>query len=178
VSDYSELLKASSKSAKRKRKVKAAKKQAKRESSGWKPPAGYSAIPKSKKGGYRKMVGGKWDYKYPPVGQQGQQVSAPGDLETAAKVLRDAPKVASKAAKTAASLSQKLAKVSRASGGAVFAALHEVGAWYKAKHHEIEEAIHMAKVASDFSVDPGQAVDLMQTLSQMVMALDLDDDDE
>ena len=69
-------------------------------------------------------------------------------------------------------------KEARASGGAVFAALHEVGAWYKAKHHEIEEAIHMAKVASDFSVDPGQAVDLMQTLSQMVMALDLDDDDE
>ncbi len=30
-----------------------------------KPPAGYTAIPKGKKGGYRKRVGGKWVHWYP-----------------------------------------------------------------------------------------------------------------
>jgi hypothetical protein len=33
---------------------------------GNKPPRGYTKAPGSKKGGYRKKVGGQWDYWYPP----------------------------------------------------------------------------------------------------------------
>jgi len=65
-------------------------------------PKGYSPIPGSSKGGYRKQVGGKWQYWYPDgrASESGHSEGLPKELE-AAKELKD------KLARVMSALSQK-----------------------------------------------------------------------
>ncbi len=86
--------------------------------------------------------------------------------------MQKAPGIAKKAQRAVQELAQHVNKIARASASEVFVATAALGQFYKKKHHEIEEMVHMAKVASDLNVDVAQVIDLSQSLAQMVMALE------
>jgi len=168
---FSDIVKASSKSAKRKRRAAAKKKSGK----GDKAPSGFSPIPNSKKGGYRKKQGGRWVYWYPGQGQVSSAKKEDIDMVAFAE---KAPEIAAAAAGPLAEMSKQLAKIGRMSKEKAFVAMIKLGNFYKKKHHEIDEGVHAAKVASDFNIDPAGALDMLQSLSQMVMAIESVDDNE
>jgi hypothetical protein len=99
-----------------------------------KAPAGYSLAPGSKKGRYRKKVGGKWQYYDPNKVSTKTHAAKVAELATAAK---GAPKA--------------LGDMLHAAALGDFARASALGHAYKAHHHKIDELVellHVAEVAA------------------------------
>lgn len=104
------------------------------------PPRGFTAIPKSSKGGYRKRVGKKYVYWYPD-GSGERTRAADADVDGEAKALGEKLKAAHAEATT---VSAKLAsKVKTLSA--------DVGSYYAKHHHKIDELIELVHVAETWA---------------------------
>lgn len=110
--------------------------------SGTKPPPGYQAVMGSKKGGYKKMVGGKWEYWYP--GQPWPKHSSGGKSESKKTAKPSPTRVDAVGAKPGEHLPS--VKGSRAEPGTgAWAMDNGVFQWMKSRHFTQSEDNHQMR---------------------------------
>lgn len=104
------------------------------------PPRGFTAIPKSKSGGYRRKKGNKYEYWYPD-GAGKRTTAAKADRKAEMKKLGQVVGQKRQAAKGFAD--QLVEKISKAST--------DLGAWYAKNHHKVDELVEAMHVAETWA---------------------------